>query len=121
MNATVPGAERRASAARQDAPLGKVSERETASHAPPDEIGITSRKPSSLSQAEAHGLPFRVRRIGAVASPPRRTPAFWRWAWVVVVLAWPIFAHGCHGGDHDTELAVPPEPRPATHLSPSPR
>jgi hypothetical protein len=40
----------------------------------------------------------------------RRGARFWRWAWLVVALVWPAFAHGCHAGDHDDELAVVPEP-----------
>jgi hypothetical protein len=35
----------------------------------------------------------------------------WRWAWVAAILVWPIFAHGCHTGDHDDELALTPEER----------
>jgi hypothetical protein len=31
---------------------------------------------------------------------------FWRWAWLVVIIVWPLFAHGCHSGDHDDELAA---------------
>jgi hypothetical protein len=38
--------------------------------------------------------------------PGVRKARFWRWAWLVVALVWPAFAHGCHAGDHDDELAV---------------
>jgi hypothetical protein len=31
-----------------------------------------------------------------------------RWVWLVVLATWLIVAHGCHGGDHDDELAVAP-------------
>ena len=44
--------------------------------------------------------------------PGVRRARFWRWAWLVVALVWPAFAHGCHAGDHDDELAVAPESRP---------
>jgi hypothetical protein len=56
----------------------------------------------------------------ALADPPCRKPpeGLAAWAWVAplaLALAFVIFAHGCHGGDHDNELsAVRTEaPRPS--------
>jgi hypothetical protein len=48
--------------------------------------------------------------------PGVRGAKFWRWAWLVVALVWPAFAHGCHAGDHDDELSVasPASQRPET-------
>jgi hypothetical protein len=39
-----------------------------------------------------------------------RGAAMWRWAWLLAVLVWPVFAHGCHTGDHDDELMIAPPP-----------
>jgi hypothetical protein len=36
----------------------------------------------------------------------------WRWAWLAVLAVWLIFAHGCHPGDHDDELAIVPVSSP---------
>ena len=41
--------------------------------------------------------------------PGTQSAGAWNWAWLVLILVWPVFAHGCHGGDHDDELAAPPE------------
>ena len=41
-------------------------------------------------------------------TPSRRTALVWHWAWLMVLATWLILAHGCHGGDHDDELAVMP-------------
>lgn len=47
-----------------------------------------------------------------------RRPALgcpWRYAWLLAVLVCPLFAHGCHTGDHDDELSASP---PAGHSPP---
>ena len=49
----------------------------------------------------------------AGAGPPAPAPA---WSWLVVpfaavLLALPIFAHGCHSGDHDDEPLFAPRAR----------
>ena len=45
--------------------------------------------------------------------PGVRGARFWRWAWLIVAVVWPAFAHGCHAGDHDDELSIAHEQRPA--------
>ncbi len=32
----------------------------------------------------------------------------WRWAWLVLLAAGLILAHGCHAGDHDDDLVIAP-------------
>lgn len=39
-----------------------------------------------------------------------RGARWWRGGLLLLVLAWPLFGHGCHSGDHDDELVlIPPE------------
>jgi hypothetical protein len=52
-------------------------------------------------------LPF-LSLVSCLLSPVRRlSPVFLVFA-VVVLVALPIFAHGCHRGDHDDEPLVAP-------------
>ena len=54
------------------------------------------------------GVRSRVSGIRSQETGDRLAPRAWWFACVVVLVALPIFAHGCHRGDHDDEPVFVP-------------
>jgi len=56
-----------------------------------------------------------MRRAGTEPAPrPQLSPLVW--LLLAVALALPVFAHGCHTGDHDDEPLLSPPSRDAESL-----
>lgn len=67
-----------------------------------------------------HGPRAGGRETGGGGWGPGLSPAAFLFA-TLLFLVGPIFAHGCHTGDHDDEPAFAPPPADVTSAPPPPR